>query len=199
MRISSVSHDGSHDITSRVANWSLGVGAVVALLGFGAVLAPLVAAIAFDIAIGSLLVAAGASQVAMAAGTFTWRGFWITLVCGVVSIVTGVAMLVLPQPGVAALALFLAIMLLVEAAAKLSAVTVVRRDFPWGWLLFDGLLTAALGIVLFTSPPREKGVLLGIFIGINLLSTAAMLLAAGWSLRRAASGGPSPEDDGASA
>jgi uncharacterized membrane protein HdeD (DUF308 family) len=186
MRITSLSHDGDRDITSRVARWSLAVGAVVALLGFGAVLAPLVAAIAFEIAIGSLLVAAGASQVAMSAGTFTWRGFWITLVCGVVSIVTGVAMLVLPQPGVAALALFLAIMLLLEAAAKLAAVAVVRRDLPWGWLLVDGLVTAALGIVLFTSPPREKGMLLGILIGINLLSTAATLLAAGWSLRRAA-------------
>lgn len=187
MRITSHAYDGGHDVTARVSRWSLAVGALVALMGFGAMLAPLVAAVAFELAIGFLLVAAGASQVAMSAGTFTWRGFWITLVCGIVSIVTGVAMLVLPQPGVAALALFLSIMLLVEAAAKLTALTVVGRDFPWGWLLFDGLVTALLGGVLLTSPPAEKGVLLGILIGINLLSTAAALLAAGWSLRRVAS------------
>lgn len=109
----------------------------------------------------------------------------MTLVCGIVSIVTGVAMLVLREPGVAALGLFLAIMLMVEAAAKLAAVILVRREIPWLWLLFDGLVTAALGTVLFVSPPAEKGVLLGVFIGINLLSTAATLLAAGWSLRQA--------------
>ena len=185
MRITTFTREGDRDITNLVAAWSLGVGAVLAVLGFGAVFAPMVAAIALDIAIGSLLVAAGASQVLMSAGTFTWRGFWVTLVCGIVSIVTGVAMLVLREPGVAALGLFLAIMLMVEAAAKLAAVILVRREIPWLWLLFDGLVTAALGTVLFVSPPAEKGVLLGVFIGINLLSTAATLLAAGWSLRQA--------------
>lgn len=185
MRITTFTREGDRDITNLVATWSLGVGAVLAVLGFGAVFAPMVAAIALDIAIGSLLVAAGASQVLMSAGTFTWRGFWVTLVCGIVSIVTGVAMLVLREPGVAALGLFLAIMLMVEAAAKLAAVILVRREIPWLWLLFDGLVTAALGTVLFVSPPAEKGVLLGVFIGINLLSTAATLLAAGWSLRQA--------------
>lgn len=58
MRITTFTREGDRDITNLVATWSLGVGAVLAVLGFGAVFAPMVAAIALDIAIGSLLVAA---------------------------------------------------------------------------------------------------------------------------------------------
>ncbi len=185
MQIEYESETGGPALAAKVSRWSLLVGGVLALLGFLAVAAPWAAATAVAMLCGIALVTAGASQVAMTAGTFTWRGFWLTLACGVLSIVAGVGMLVLPQAGVEALVTFLAIILLFEAAAKLSAAFVVPSGFPWGWLVLDGALTAILGAILLTAKPAAAEVLLGIFVGVNLLSSSAMFLGAGWSLRQA--------------
>ena len=57
------------------------------------------------------------------------------------------------------------------------------RDFPWGWLLLDGVVTAVLGGVLLTAKPEQAGVLLGIIVGINLLSSGISFLASGLWLR----------------
>ena len=35
------------------------------------------------------LIAGGVSQVGMSFGTWTWRGFWLALLCGALSIVAG--------------------------------------------------------------------------------------------------------------
>jgi uncharacterized membrane protein HdeD (DUF308 family) len=86
---------------------------------------------------------------------------------------------------VEALVIFLGLLLTFEAAAKLAAAFTIRDGFPWGWLLLDGAITGLLGGILLTSAPAEAGILLGIFVGINLLSSAATFLAVGLHLRRA--------------
>jgi len=174
---------GPRAILRKVGSWSLIVGGLLAVLGVAAMAAPWLAAATVATICGVMLIVGGASQLAMTAATFTWRGFWITLVTGLLGIVLGVTMLVLPAAAIGTLVIFLAVMLLLEASAKISAVFLVQGDFPWGWLLVDGLVTAALGIVLLVSRPAEAAMLLGIFVGINLLSSGIMLLAAGWSLR----------------
>ena len=167
-----------------VSTWCLVLGGVLAVLGGLALASPWTASTVIDVFCGVTLIAAGISQLAMAAFTFTWRGFWVTLLCGTLSTVAGTGMLVLPKAGIEALVVFLGVVLLFEAAAKLSAAVSIRGRFPWGWLLCDGLLTAALGGILLSSRPAAAGVLLGVFVGINLLSSGAMFAAAGWSLRR---------------
>lgn len=168
----------------RLSTWSLVLGGVLAVLGGLAIAAPWAAAEVVDVFCGITLVAAGISQLAMTAGTFTWRGFWLTLLCGALSIVAGTGMIVLPEAGVAALVTFLGIVLLFEAAAKLVAAFSLGDSFPWGWLLLDALVTGSLGIVLLATRPADAGVLLGVFVGVNLLSSAILFGSAGLWLRR---------------
>ena len=63
---------------------------------YACTMTPWVAAKVVAVFCGISLLVAGVSQVAMAVGTYTWRGFWITLVCGGLSTMAGVGMLVLP-------------------------------------------------------------------------------------------------------
>ena len=107
------------------------------------------------------------------------------LLCGGLSTLAGTGMLTLPEAGVEALVIFLGLLLSFEAAAKIAAAFAIRDGFPWGWLLLDGVITGLLGGILLTSSPAAAGVLLGIFVGINLLSSAATFLAMGMHLRRA--------------
>jgi uncharacterized membrane protein HdeD (DUF308 family) len=174
------------DVLPRVATWCLGLGGVLAALGILSIAAPWAASTVIDYLCGGTLIAAGASQLAAAAGTWTWRGFWLVLVCGALSIVAGAAMLAIPVEGIHALVTFLGIVILLESAAKLTAAFSVPREFPRGWLLFDGILTAVLGGILLTSPAGQAGVYLGVLVGINLLSSGISTAAAGLWLRRSA-------------
>jgi uncharacterized membrane protein HdeD (DUF308 family) len=160
---------------SRIATWCLILGGILGALGTLALMTPWVAAKVVAIFCGISLLVAGVSQVAMAVGTYTWRGL---------STMAGVAMLVLPEAGVEALVLFLGFLLAFEAVAKLAAAFTVREGFPWGWLLLDGIITGILSVILLTSSPLEAGMLLGIFIGINFLSSAVAFIAAGLHLRK---------------
>jgi uncharacterized membrane protein HdeD (DUF308 family) len=170
----------------RLSTWSLVLAGVLSVLGGLALAAPWAASTAVDVFCGITLIAAGVSQLVMTMGTFTWRGFWLTLMCGTLSIMAGTGMLVLPAAGIAALVTFLGLMLLFESAAKIVAAFSIGEHYPWGWLLLDGIVTGALGLILLTSRPAESGVLLGVFVGISLLSSGLLFASAGLWLRKMA-------------
>lgn len=169
---------------ARAASSCLGVGILLAVVGGLAIAAPRVASVAVDYACGIALLVAGAAQLGVSALAFTWRGFWLTLLCGALAVVAGTAMLVIPVAGIHALATFLGILILFEAAAKLMAAFSLPGEFPRGWLLLDGVVTALLGGILLTSSATQAAVYLGILVGINLLSSGISLAATGFWLRR---------------
>lgn len=183
----SIAHEDGHNPLHRMGDWSLGLGVILALLGVLSIASPWATSVVINALVGGSLVAAGVSQLGMTLGTFTWRGFWLTLLCGVLSIIAGLAMLVIPVEGVHALVTFLGLIILFEAAAKLMAAFSVPRDYPWGWLLGDGVITALLGGLLLVSPAQKAGVYLGVLVGINLLTSGIAFVAAGMSLRRVSS------------
>lgn len=177
------------EVVQAVTKHCFTVAAVLASLGLLAVAAPWTAAHVIEAICGTVLVVAGAAQLALAAAAFTWRGFWVAVLCGGLSVAAGIAMLVLPQAGIEALVAFLGAVLVLEGITKLTAAFAIHRGhgggFPWGWVLLDGLLGLALGIVLLGSRPAAAGVLLGVFVGMNLLSSAATFAATAAALRRA--------------
>ena len=176
--------ESRQDTLASLPAWTLGLGAALSILGLLALAAPWAASTVIDYVCAGTLIAAGVSQLGMTAATWTWRGFWLTLLCGVLSIVAGTAMLAIPVEGIHALVTFLGLVILFEAAAKLAAAFSAPPGFPWGWILFDGIVTALLGGILLTSPAAQAGLYLGVLIGINLLSSGISFLAAGLWLRR---------------
>ena len=180
----------SDALRARVASSTLTVGVVLALLGGLSLAAPWGAATAIDIACGVALAVAGIAQIGLSASAFNWRGFWLALLCGSLSLMAGTAMLAIPRAGIEAIVVFVGLVLLFESAAKFTAAWAFRDVFPAGWMLVDGLLTAVLGGILFTARPDNAGTLLGVLVGINLLSSGLMFAATGWTLKRLASGGP---------
>ena len=171
-------------LVGRVASSALSVGALLSVLGVLALLAPWGAATAIDVACGLALAAAGVAQIFLSANAFDWRGFWLAMLCGALSLMAGVAMLAIPRAGIEAIVVFVGLALMFESAAKFTAAISFRDVFPPGWLLFDGLLTAVLGAILVTARPGDAGTLLGVLVGINLLSSGLMFAATGWSLGR---------------
>jgi membrane protein HdeD len=173
-----------HGIASQLKSRLLWLGATLALIGILAIAAPWAAATFLDFFVAGSLIAAGVTQLGAAASTYSWRGFWLTVLCGALSLVAGTAMLAIPAQGVHAMTTFIGLVFLFEAAAKLTAAFSLPRDFPWGWVLADGLITAVLGGILLTAPVAQTGVYLGTLVGINLLASGAAFLASGLWLKR---------------
>lgn len=178
---------GTDEPLARIPGWCLAVGGALVALGALAIAAPWAASTVVDAVCGVALVAGGVSQLGMAAGTWTWRGFWLTLLCGGLSVVAGTAMLAIPVEGIHALVTFLGLVILFESVAKLTASFALPREFPRAWLFVDGVVTALLGGFLLVSSREQAGVYLGVIVGINLLSSGLALLASGILLRKSLS------------
>jgi len=176
--------DTAHEPQPRLSSRLIWLGIALTVLGGLAVATPWIPALAIDVLVAASLVAAGAAQLLAAAGTASWRGFWVAVLCGTLSVVAGTAMLAFPGEGVRALTLFVGLLLLFEAAAKLTAALSLTAEFPWVWLLVDGLVTAFLAALLIGSRAEDSGVYLGTLVGINLLVSGGSFLGAGWWLKR---------------
>ena len=181
---------GGARLLAGVGTSALRLGVVLIILGILALLAPWGAATAIDVACGVVLATAGLAQIMLSATAFDWRGFWLSLVCGAIALMAGTAMLAIPRTGIEAIVVFVGLAFLFEAAAKFAAAWALRDAFPWVWLLGDGLLTAVLGSILVTASPEDDGVLLGVLIGVNLISSGTTFLFTGWSLRQRVTAGP---------
>jgi uncharacterized membrane protein HdeD (DUF308 family) len=183
--MSSLAHHDQPSPLVTLRNWSFGVGALLLLLGVGAFARPYIPSLTINFFIGGLLLAAGVTRIIAAFGTYTWKGFWLTLLCGALSVVSGTAMLALPGVGIEAMVVFLGLLILFEAGGKIAAAFAVPRDYPWGWILLDGIVTAVLGGILFMAMPEQAAVYLGVIVAIHLLASGAMLVGAGIWLNRA--------------
>ena len=89
-----------HGIASQLKSRLIWLGVALAGLGALAIAVPWAAATFVDFMVAGSLLAAGVTQLGAAASTWSWRGFWLTVLCGGLSLVAGTAMLAIPAEGV---------------------------------------------------------------------------------------------------
>lgn len=97
------------------------------------------------------------------------RNWWLFTLRGIFGVVFGLTALLFPGPTMLSLViLFSAYMLLDGTAGIISAVRAMRRRDQWGFLIFEGLLNIAVGMVAFLWP------------GVTVV--AFVLLVAAWAI-----------------
>jgi len=58
-------------------------------------------------------------------------------------------------------------------------------QFPqWGWAMFSGLVSVALGVMLLMQLPTSSLWFIGLAIGIDFIFDGALMIALGAALRR---------------
>jgi uncharacterized membrane protein HdeD (DUF308 family) len=160
---------------SRNWGWLMAFGILMIILGVLAIGAPMVATIAFQVALGWLLVIGGIAEAIHAFMAQNWRGFLFELLSAILYVVVGVLLLVNPLLGAAALTLLLAVFLVVEGVFKIVMAMRVRDHRGWAWLLASGILSLILGVMIWAQWPASGLWVIGLLVGIQLLFT-------GWSL-----------------
>lgn len=146
------------------------LGIVLVLLGglaiFGANYATLTTIVFF----GALLAVGGVLEVIYAFWGRKGEGFTHTLLSGIFYTVVGFVLITHPTASAVAITLLLAAFYCVSGVFKI-VISLFTPVIQWGWLLFSGIVSLALGLLIWAEWPTIGLWLIGVFIGIDLIIT----------------------------
>jgi len=118
--------------------------------------------------LGWLMVFGGLVEAIHAFRVHGWRGTSLHLIAGILGILIGLMIATHPVAGALVWTLLFACFFTVIGAFRI--VTGWRLKFRrWGWTVFDGVVTLALGVMLAVDWPWSGFWFLGLALGISML------------------------------
>ena len=169
------------------AHWVLFLtqGVLMVILGVVAFVAPTVATIAVDIFIGWLFLISGIFGLAALFSVRSVPAFMWTLITAALSVVVGAMLIWKPAEGVFSLTLVLTAFFIVEGIFQIVASITSRDAIPgsWGWMLASGLADLVLAAIIIAGWPLSAGWVLGLLVGINLITSGLAVVMAAFAGR----------------
>jgi len=171
-------------IAKESVGWSIALSVLMILAGVLAIIVPPAAGIAVTIVVGWLLIFSGAAHLVFGWYTRTTGGLLWEWLVAILYVVVGGYLLFHLAAGLAALTFAVAIFLLFEGIVEFILSFVLRPLPGSGWLLFDGILTVILAILIWRAWPSSKEWALGILVGISMLFSGVTRLVLSLAARR---------------
>jgi uncharacterized membrane protein HdeD (DUF308 family) len=129
--------------------------------------------------IGAMAIVAGAFEIIHAFWTKGWGGFVWQIVLGVLYVAFGIVLLNQPVSGALLLTYILGLMLMISGLVR--AYLSVTHWHEAGWLmLLSGVFGILAGVVILTGFPMSGLWVLGLLLGIDLISHGAAWLTYAW-------------------
>ncbi|MEP0891581.1 MULTISPECIES: HdeD family acid-resistance protein [unclassified Leptolyngbya] len=166
---SSVQKSSQPIVKSTTGSIILGVLMVVS--GFAAITLPFAASLAFTFWIGWLLIGTSLVKFVYAFQSREQGGFVMKFLLSVLYLVAGVMLVAQPLQGIATLTLLLASFFFVEGISELVLAYQLRSRPNWGWVLFNGIVTLVLGVMIGTGWPLNAPWVIGTLVGISLTAS----------------------------
>jgi len=171
-------------IAEQSVGWSIGLSILLIVAGILAIVMPPAAGIAVLVIVAWLLMFSGAVHLVFAWHTRTAGGMIWELLLGILYIFVGIYVLLHPVAGLATLTLFLAVYLFLEGVLELVLSFRLRPLPGSNWLLFDGIITLILAILIWRSWPSSTEWVIGTLVGISMLFSGAARLSLSLAARR---------------
>ena len=173
---------------AKAAKWS---GIFLLIAGFISLVSPLAAGLSLTLMVGVMLLVGGVAQlfVVFRAGSFG-AGLLMALLA-VLTLVAGGYMISQPLAALATLTLFLAGYFIAMGIIEIIGAFGARPAAGWGWLLFDGIVSFVLGVMIWSQFPISGVWALGTLVGIRLIMSGWTLIAIGGAAKHVAT---SPAD-----
>ena len=163
-------------IARRSLNWTIAFSILMIFAGVAAIAMPPVAGLAVNIVVAWLLLFSGAMHLVFAWYTRTVGAVVWEVLLGLVYATIGIYLLAQPAAGLAALTLALAIYLFLEAVLEFIAWNYLRRLAGARWLLFDGVVTLILAVMIWRTWPSSTEWVIGTLVGVSMLFSGASRL-----------------------
>jgi uncharacterized membrane protein HdeD (DUF308 family) len=161
------------------------VGAIIAVLGVFAILAPFVTGVSLAILLGAFLVVGALVHVAHAfsAGSF-WGAVWQVLL-GILYGVAGISFMANPVVGLATLTILAIAFFVVDGVVEIAWGVAGRGNEGWLWLFGSGVVSLLVAGLLWVGFPATALWAIGVLFGVNLLVTGLSLVGLGRATREA--------------
>jgi uncharacterized membrane protein HdeD (DUF308 family) len=166
----------------KFGSYTLMTGVLLIVLGTTGILLPTLMSLSTSILVGWLLLV-GASLWAVHTYIYSSKIVmdWIK---PALLFIIGSLMLFYPVTGVATIGLLLAVYLLLDAMHSFAHAQATHPAKGWGWMTFNGVISALLAALFLLGWPATSMWLVGIFVSISLLFDGWALVAIGWALRK---------------
>ena len=153
--------------------WFLALGILLIIAGSLAIIYDVAATMLSVLFFGWILIAAGAIEAIQSFWQPKWGGFFLHFFLGILGVVVGFHLVSSPAAGALVLTLIMGVYFLVIGIFRV--VTALAMRFPnWGWVFFSGVISFILGLLIKQQWPYSGLVIIGLFIGIDLIFS-------GWS------------------
>lgn len=166
------------------SGWIIAFGVVALLAGIVALASVVVATASAVLIVGIMMLVAGFAEIVAAFGVRSWGRFIFWLLLGALYIFAGIVCLQNPFQAATILTLMLGIALIVSGLIRIFLATQMRHGTPWGWVVFSGILSFLLGLMIVAHWPYSSFYVLGIFLGVDLILIGSSWISMGLALKR---------------
>ena len=177
---------GLLDGIKKNARLAVIMGIIMVICGVLAVGSPFAAGVYVTIFVGVMLVFGGIAQcfLAFQAGAFG-KGLLIFVV-GALTAAAGFYIFNQPLEGLATITLFLTAYFIVTGIFELVSAFQIRPAEGWGMMLFNGIVTLLLGVMIWSDFPLSGAWAVGVLFGVKLIFSGWSLIFIGRTVRGAA-------------
>lgn len=173
-------------ILKKASGWSIALGVLMIIAGIIAMFAPWEAGLVITIVVGWSAIFNGIAQIIFGVRTHGGWHVLLEVLLGIIYIIAGVYLLMHPVGGLLALTLILASFLLVYGVFALVLAFQIKPRGGWGWVLFDGIITILLGILIWAHWPFNSDWVVGTLFGISIFMSGVTRLMMSLALRKIA-------------
>jgi uncharacterized membrane protein HdeD (DUF308 family) len=181
---SQVIREAMREKVKRHSFWYLLQSALMILGGILALVFPVISSVAIVVFLGWLLIFSGALQAFSLIDVRHVPHFWLQLVSVVLSVLVGILFLRNPGAGLLTLTLLLIVFFMVEGISKIIFSLTIRPFPNWGRVFASGVVGILLAFYLWANTPVTAIWLLGVLLGIELISEGAALGHMAWQARK---------------
>jgi len=169
--------------SSRMLFW---LGLAMVVLGAAAIVFPVLSTLLATILVGWVFLLSGGITFV---GSFSIHGtgpFFGGLLLSLLSIAAGVFLLFNPVAGATALTLVVGVLFVFQGAFEMFFAFEMRPHAGWVGMLFSGIASVVLAVLIAAGWPAISVIALGILLGVNFISTGLAYLSVSRALKPSA-------------
>ena len=181
---------GPHSLGSGVRalrpkwGWIVGFGVFSLIAGVIALGSTVIATASAVYIVGFMMLFAGVAEIVAAFNAKDWGHRLLWLLLGALYVFAGFICLQNPFQAALWLTLMLGVALIVGGVVRIFLATQMKQGTPWGWVVFSGILSFLLGLMIVAKWPASSFYVLGIFLGIDLIFMGSSWITIGMALKR---------------
>jgi uncharacterized membrane protein HdeD (DUF308 family) len=177
--------EAMRETVKRYSLWYLIQGVLLVVAGVLAIISPIIASVAIVFLLGWVLIISGVLQAVGLIGASNVPHFWLQLISAVLAILIGVLLLRSPDSGLLVMTMLLIVYFMVEGIAKVIFALTIRPFPNWGWVLASGVVGILLAFILWANMPLTASWMLGLMLGVLLVSEGSALTYLAWHVHKA--------------